>query len=217
MEQFQDFLNSGLGSGLAIVIAAAIFLAMTGLFFKKAKFNLRAMVYAALALSIAFVLSYFRLFPMPQGGSVTPLSMFFVSIIGIWFGPGVGLVSGVTYGFLRIVQGAWIIHPMQFLLDYPLAFGMLGLAGFFWKHKHGMYIGFVVAVVGRFIMSTLAGWIYWIGIDTPGSLWMSMSYNGPFMFAEMAISLAIIVLPPVRHALNHVKRYITISSAKQGG
>jgi len=206
MQYFQDFLNSALGQGLTVVTAAVTFICLSGLFFRVKGFSVRALTYTGIALASAFLLSYVRLFSMPQGGSVSPMSMFFVTLVGFWFGPAIGLVGGITFGILQVVQGAWVIHPMQFLLDYPLAFGMLGLSGFFWKVKGGMYIGFIVACLGRFVMSTLAGWIYWIGVDQPGALWGSMVYNGSYIFTEMALTLAIIFVPQIRHALDYVKK-----------
>jgi len=205
MQAFEAFLRSDIGNLVVFLVAAVLFIGLSGFFFKRSNISLKTLTYTGLALSIAFMLSYLRLFPMPQGGSVSPLSMFFVSIIGFWFGPAIGLVSGISFGLLQVVQGAWVIHPIQFLLDYPLAFGMLGLSGFFYKMKGGLYIGFIVACLGRFAMATLSGWIYWIGLDTPGSLWASMVYNGSYIFTEMGITLVIILIPAVRHALMHIK------------
>lgn len=36
---------------------------------------------------------------------------------------------GFVYGLLQSMQDPYIIHPAQFLLDYPIAFAMAGLAG----------------------------------------------------------------------------------------
>jgi len=213
MQEFQDFLRSDLGSLITFAAAGIGFFVFSGVFFKKANFSLRALTYTGLSLSIAFMLSYITIYSMPQGGSVTPLSMFFVTLIGFWFGPAIGLVSGISYGLLQVVQGAWVIHPIQFLLDYPLAFGMLGLSGFFSKMKGGMYIGYIVACFGRFVMSTLAGWIYWFAL-APGSLWASILYNGSYMGLEMILTLIIIAIPAVRHALNHVKNHVVSEFAE---
>jgi thiamine transporter len=213
LERIENFINSDLGGLVAFLSAGAVFLAISGIFLKRVKLSVKAMTYSGLALSVAFMLSFISLYAMPQGGSITPMSMFFVAIIGFWFGPAFGMAAGVAYGFLQVVQGAWFIHPVQFLLDYPLAFGMLGLTGFFWKMRAGLYIGFIVACVGRFIMSALAGWIYWIGVDTPGSLWASMLYNGSYVFPEMLLTLVVISIPAVRHGLNHLKSRVNTESA----
>ena len=209
MEQFQDFLRSDIGIFITFLVAGISFIGLSGIFFKRAKISMKTLTYTGLAMSIAFMLSFITIYTMPQGGSLTLMSMFFVSIIGFWFGPAIGLVAGLSYGLLQIVQGAWVIHPIQLLLDYPLAFGMLGLSGFFYKMKGGLYIGFIVGCLGRFVMSTLAGWFYWIGIDSPGSLWASMLYNGSYVFPEMALTLVVISIPAVRHGLAHIKATVT--------
>ena len=169
------------------------------------RFTLKAMTYAGLALAIAFVLSYARILSMPAGGSITLMSMFFVSLVGFWYGPVVGITAAATYGLLQMVQGAYVIHPVQFLLDYPLAFGMLGLSGFFRNFRGGVYIGFVVGAIGRFVMSTLAGWIFWIGVDTPGAMWGSIVYNGTYIFPEIGLTLVIMLMPPMYYALQVLK------------
>ena len=48
-------------------------------------------------------------------------------------GPKVGITTGVIYGIIQFIILPYAIDPIQVLLDYPLAFGVLGLAGFFQK------------------------------------------------------------------------------------
>ena len=40
-----------------------------------------------------------------------------------------------VYGVLQAVQNPWLIHPAQFILDYPVAFAAIGLGGIFTKIK----------------------------------------------------------------------------------
>jgi len=209
MQTFFDFLMGDFGAIAALLAAGLLFIVFSGRLFKRANFSSRALAYTGLTLALAFILSYLRIFPMPQGGSVTLLSMFFVALIGIWFGPGIGLVSAISYGFLQLVQGAYIIHPIQFLLDYPVAFGMLGLSGFFYRAKGGLYIGFVVACLGRYVAHTLSGWVYFGHFAPEGThpLIYSIIYN-LYVPAEMAITLLVIALPPVRHGLAQVRKTI---------
>lgn len=213
MRGLQGFLRGDFGQLAALAAGALLFLIVVGQLFKKADMSAKAMTFAGLALSIAFVLSMFRLFPMPMGGSVSPLSMFFVSVIGFWFGPAVGLVSGVAFGLLRLAQRPYLIHPIQMLLDYPLAFGMLGLSGFFWKHRRGLFIGFIVACTGRWVMATLSGWWFFghFAWDGWNALPFAMAYNGLYIFAEMVITLIIIIIPPVYTAIMRVT-----NSAREG-
>ena len=202
-----------LGAFITLLIGVVLFLALSGLLFKKSNMSTRVLAYAGLSLAIAFVLSYFRLWPMPMGGSVSPMSMFFVTFIGFLFGPAVGLVSGLSFGLLQFAQGPMVLHPFQLLLDYPLAFGMLGLSGFFYKAKGGLYTGFIVAVTGRFIMHVISGYFFFGQYAPEGThpLWYSIVYNASYIFAEAGITIVIILIPQVKNAIAHVKNQVIAS------
>jgi thiamine transporter len=45
------------------------------------------------------------------------------------YGAKKGLLIGLLYGLLQAVQDPWLIHPAQFMLDYPIAFSCITLAG----------------------------------------------------------------------------------------
>jgi thiamine transporter len=145
-----------------------------------------------------------------MGGSITPMSMFFVTFIGFLFGPAIGLVSGLSYGLLQFAQGPMVLHPFQLLLDYPLAFGMLGLAGFFRNAKGGLYVGFIVAVIGRFVMHVISGYFFFAQYAPEGMnpLWYSVTYNAGYIFTEAALTVLILLLPQVKKAISHVKNQI---------
>ena len=204
MSATQEFLRTGIGQTIIFLVAGALFLGVTGALFKKAKMNIHSMTTISLAISLAFLLSFITPFSMPQGGSVTFMSMFVVSLIGFWFGPAIGITAGLSYGLLQTIQGVWIIHPIQFLLDYPIAFSMLGLSGFFRNMKFGMQIGFVVAATGRFIISTIAGF-YWLQgtyDNFIATLISSAIYNSLYIFPEIIGTLIIISIPSVLGAIN---------------
>jgi len=203
-----------LGAFLTLIIGVVLFLALTGFLFKRSNISTRVLAYAGLSMAIAFALSYFR-FSWPMGGSVTPMSMFFVTFIGFLFGPAVGLVSGLSYGLLQFAQGPMVLHPFQLLLDYPLAFGMLGLSGFFYKAKGGLYIGYIVAVFGRFVMHTISGYFFFAQYAPDGMnpMWYSITYNAGYISIEAALTLIILVIPQVKNAVAHVKNQIVSTSS----
>ena len=207
MRDVQTFMRGDLGQMLAFLVAGLLFFVVVGQLFKRSKMSLRAMTYAGLLMAVAFILSYLTLFSMPFGGSVTPISMFFVTLIGFFFGPAIGLVSALSYGLLQLVQRPTIVHPIQLLLDYPLAFGALGVSGFFWKAKNGLYIGFLVAVTARWLMHTISG-VWFFGQFAPegwNPLPYSMAYNASYIVAEAIITSIIIAIPAVRHAIYKVR------------
>jgi len=174
------------------------------------KLQTKQLVFCAMAMALSIVTSFIKLYDFPFGGSITLCSMLFVCLIGYWYGPKVGLTTGFAYGLLQLVTGPYIVFPLQVLVDYPLAFGALGLSGFFWKSKHGLIKGYLAGVLGRYFFAVLSGWLFfgtyaWEGWDP---LPYSLAYNGAYLFAEAAITLIILALPPVQKAMNYVKTQV---------
>lgn len=167
----------------------------------------KKLVYSAMGIALALVTSYFKLWNMPMGGSVTLLSMLFISLIGYWFGAKYGIVTGAAFGILQFIINPYMLSVPQVLLDYPLAFGALGLSGFFHNHKNGLQIGYVVGVLGRFVFSTLSGVVFFASYAPEGmNPWVySIAYQGSYLGAEAVLTLIIISLPPVARALKLVK------------
>ena len=117
----------------------------------KTKLTTKQLTYSAVALALAMVCSMIKFANLPMGGSCTLCSMLFIVLIGYWYGPYVGLTVGFAYGLLQFIMEPIFYTLPQMLIDYPLAFGALGLAGFFAGKKHGLQIGYIVGVIGRYI------------------------------------------------------------------
>ena len=168
----------------------------------------KKLVYSAMGIALAMVTSYIKVWEMPMGGSVTLLSMLFVCLIGYWFGPKYGLITGAAFGLLHLILNPYMVSIPQVLLDYPLAFGALGLSGFFCNKKYGLQIGYVVGVLGRFVFSTLSGVVFFASYAPEGmNPWVYSSlYQGTYLGAEGILTLILISLPPVTRALNTIKR-----------
>jgi thiamine transporter ThiT len=81
-------------------------------------------------------LSYVKVFSLPQGGSVTAGSMVPVIWLSLRRGPITGILACTLYGLVQLVVEPFVYHPVQVLLDYPVAFGMLGISGFFQKRPY---------------------------------------------------------------------------------
>ena len=181
--------------GMAVLVVFFVLLIVLALIVTGKKMKLanmtRQLVFSAMAMALATVLSELRLWRMPLGGSVTPFSMLRICLIGYWFGPAAGILS-----------------IPQLLVDYPLAFGALGLSGFFWKAKNGLLKGYICGVVGRFIFAALSGFLFFASYAPEGMhpLWYSVTYNGSYIFAEAALTVVILLLPPVKKALASVKQ-----------
>lgn len=175
---------------------------------KKKRFNTRQLVFSAAAMALAVVTSMIKLFDMPFGGSVTLCSMLFICLIGYWYGLGGGLMAAVAYGFLQLIIDPYIISIPQMLTDYILAFGALGLSGIFADKRHGLIRGYLLGIFGRFVFSFLSGMIFFgsYGADYGMSAPLySFLYNGSYIAAEGAVTVAVLLLPPVAKGLLRVK------------
>lgn len=172
------------------------------------KINAKHIAFAAMAVALAVATSMIKLIKLPMGGSVTLFSMFFIVLVGYWYGIKMGLTAALAYGVLQLLLDLYILNIPQVLLDYILGFGALGLSGVFSKSKHGLVKGYIVGVIGKFICSFLSGWIFF-AVYTPeffnSAVLYSIAYNGSYIGLEAVITLIIISLPPVNKALAYVK------------
>ena len=100
----------------------------TNLDVQRVRILSEASIFIALTIVLKNILP--PLFQMPQGGSVSIAGL----VPLLWFalrrGLKWGVFAGFLYGLIHIfLPGSYIIDPVQGLLDYPLAFATLGLAG----------------------------------------------------------------------------------------
>lgn len=173
------------------------------------KVSTKQLVFGAAAIALAMVTSMIKVFSMPMGGSVTLLSMLFIVLVGHWYGPAAGMIAGAAYGLLQFVIEPYFFTIPQVIVDYPLAFGALGLSGFFRKPGSGLTAGYLAGVAGRCFFSFLSGWIFFgsyagdYGMAAPI---YSIAYNGSYLGAEALITVLIIDLLPVKKALAHIRK-----------
>ncbi|MCM1040784.1 MAG: energy-coupled thiamine transporter ThiT [Ruminococcus sp.] len=220
-EGYYSLTTAGTAAFIAIIV---ILLLLTALLRsrvdtqdKKSKtFSARQLVFSAMALALGFATSYIKIIHMPWGGSVTLCSMLFVTLIGYWYGPKIGLSAGFAYGILQFVQGGggYILSPMQACMDYILAFAALGLSGFFYKKNNGLIRGYLLAVFIRGLFHSIGGYLYWMDYmpdNFPKSLASiyPIAYNYAYILIEAAITIVILLLPPVKQAMNRVKAMAT--------
>lgn len=200
--------------GIAMIVAAIALLLIAAAMIRhrnaerKQAFTTKQLVYSAAAIALASVCSMIKLFEMPLGGSVTMLSMLFIVLIAYWYGPYVGVMTAIAYGLVQFVLEPIFYTIPQMFLDYPLAFGALGLAGFFHRKKYGLQVGYVVGVAGRFVFATLSGYIFFASYAPEGMhpLAYSIGYQASYLIPETVVTLVVISIPAVARALSRVKR-----------
>ncbi|MDL2264650.1 energy-coupled thiamine transporter ThiT [Synergistaceae bacterium OttesenSCG-928-I11] len=149
----------------------------------------RAMVECALCVALSVVFSYIKFFRMPQGGSIT-LEMAPLLYLAYRRGAGWGIAAGAMSGALQMLLGGYVVHPVQALLDYPLAFACLGLAGL--SRAHPLLASFV-AVAARLFCHVLSGVVFFSQyVPEWQNPWVySGVYNASFMVPSMIISGAL--------------------------
>ena len=173
----------------------------------------KKLVFCAMGVALSMVTSYIKLWHMPMGGSITLMSMFFVTLIGYWYGFRWGIMTAIAYGALQLILDPYIVSIPQLVCDYILAFGSLGLSGLFKNRKNGLYKGYIIGVTGRFIFTFLSGVIFFgmyaadYGMSAP---LYSFLYNGGYIVPELVLTLIIISLKPVRNVLERAKTMATI-------
>ncbi len=178
--------------------------------------NTRCLSLAGVTVAMSFGLSYIKIFEMPQGGSITLFSLLPVMIFSYIYGTKKGVFVCLIYGVLQAIQDPWIIHPAQFLLDYPVAFAAIGLSGAFANLKAfnklpqvAFLVGGILAGVIRFLSHVLSG-VFAFASTYAGDLdsWLySLGYNS-FVFIDLAIVLAVgMVVFSSKSFLKELKKY----------
>ena len=204
---------------------------------------------SAMLLAVAIVLELIsKMFipEMPFGGQITLVSMLPVVLISYRHGVKWGLISGVTYALLEMAIGAKTVaaafQPGYFgddtmivnalimcLLDYVVAFTVLGLGGIFRdrveKPATALMLGSLVALGARYLAHIasgyilFSGWAEWFFTQEGFPAWgaqlveslspemlgltYSAVYNGMYMVPELVITAVVAVLL----AKNHLNRH----------
>jgi len=193
------------------------------------------MVITAMLLAIGAVLSVFQPFQLPFGGGITLASMLPVVLIAFLFGTRWGLFSAFIFSLLQLLFGLKTVSAFFLpgdsqmvlykalivcLIDYILAYTMLGFGGifkrFFKKDTLSLTLGSVFALSLRYLMHIISGavffgsWAEWFftqeGFYAFGekitesfsgaslALIYSVFYNGTYMLPEIIITA---VLAPI--------------------
>ena len=199
---------TGLGYGALVALMLVLLILACYLTGDKAKLKTKHLVFSAVAMALAMITSFLKLFEAPMGGSVTLFSMLFICCIGYWYGLRTGIMTGVAYGLLQLISDPYIISLPQMITDYLLAFGALGLSGIFCNKKNGLVKGYIVGVLGRYLFAFLSGLIFF-GMYAEGSGMSapvySLAYNGSYLGCEAAITLIVLAIPAVNRAFAKVK------------
>lgn len=152
-------------------------------------------VFSALSAALYAV----RPFTLPFGGSITLGSMVPVMWLSLRRGFRIGMITGAIFGGIALFEDLILVGaaniiatPLQAALEYPIAFGVIGLTGLF-RNKSA-----VVAVAGagfsvfiRFLIHYFVGVFVWANVYSfppEWGLWLWPAvYNGSFLAVEFII------------------------------
>ena len=178
---------------------------------RKAVMTILILAECAMMIAMATVLSMFKLFTLPQGGSVTIASMVPLVLVSYRHGLKWGIGTAFVHSLLQMLLGFYPPPAQTFmafvgviLLDYVLAFTVLGTAAFFGKpfknRIASVAVGATVVGVLRFLCSFLSGILIWSSYTPEGTpVWLySLTYNGGYMLPEIIITVVVaVILVPV--------------------
>ena len=216
-ERLSGFFSSPTGIGATVIVCCLILIMIAGVLYRKKQFSVRVSTISAMCIALSAVLSIIEPIRLPQGGSTTAFSMLFIVLIGYWFGPEAGILAGVADGLLNLAINPYVIHPIQLLLDYPFAFGALGISGLFRNFLRnnrigksnvkfdGLCIGYIVAALARWFMHFMSGFVFFstfAGDSNP--VIYSAVYNFSYILPEMILTLIVLTIPAFRNAIDAV-------------
>ncbi len=177
----------------------------------KKKSEIQKLAICAMLVALGTVASFIKLFSFPTGGSITFFSMLFICLAGYFYGPTTGVITAVVYGLLQFAIEPYVLFPLQVVVDYVLAFGVMGLSGLVCNKKHGLIKGYIIAVIGRYIFAVLSGWIFFgeYAWDGWNPLPYSLAYNAIYIFAEAAVTVIILCIPAVSGVFERTKKSLS--------
>lgn len=196
--------------------------------------RVQVMIEVALSIALALVLGWLRPFRMPFGGSIA-LDMLPIMVVAVRRGLMPGLTAGVLYGLVNLMLDPYVIHPAQFVLDYPLAFAAVGLAGLWapaWRRaalasrlaRAVWTIALPALVAGaaaRFLAHWVSGIVFFAENAPSGQpVWLySLIYNGTYWLPSLAGCLVagLAVLPILERVTPSVARGLAVPSAGPTG
>ncbi len=168
--------------------------------------KVRILAECAILVAVGTVLAQIQLFRMPNGGSVTAVSMLPFILISFRHGNNWGLLAGFANSLLQMLLGGVYAPPAgtatalvgAVLLDYILAFTLLGLADGFARMFNGklslrtVSFGTFAVCLIRFLCSFVSGFLIWGSLtqDGFGAVTFSLIYNGSYMLPETIITVA---------------------------
>ncbi len=199
--------ESGFNSTLLYVFSAVLIAFIVSLSFivgrkNKKPFTSKTIAFAGICLALSFTLSFIKFeAAWIQGGSITLISFLPICLFSYVYGMKKGLLVGVIYGLLQAVQDPFIVHPAQFLLDYPVAFSTIAISGLLTdlrvlsnrpriKFAIGAALTGLLRYVSHVISGVFAFGAYALDAEATNFLTYSAIYN-TYVFIDIALVVVV--------------------------
>lgn len=203
---------------IACAVLVLLIIVLATLFTKPKKnakphWKAKKLVFSAVCLALAFLLSYLEPYKLPWDGSATLFSMLFICLVGNWYGLRTGLTVAFTYSILQFIKGGgtFILTPLQVCCDYFFAFTALGFSGVFAGKKNGLIKGYLLGIFLRGAFHSLGGYFYWMDYmpdNFPKALTAvyPIVYNYSYLLLEGVVTVLLLCIPAVKSAFCQIKR-----------
>ena len=180
--------------------------------------QVRILAESAVMIALATILNSIKIYTMPEGGSSTLGAMVPMLFLSLRRGVKVGIAAGAIFGILDVYFEPFVYNPAQFLLDYPFAYGALGLAGLFSQEVKGAsnegrvtpallsVMAVAVGIFGRFVCHFFSGLIFFASYAPAGEnpALYSAIYNASYLIPEFFIS-SFVVSILIARGVNRVR------------
>jgi thiamine transporter len=165
--------------------------------------------------ALSAVLYTVRPFTLPYGGAVTLGSMVPTMWLSLRRGVRVGVIAGAVFGILALFidilllgASAIIATPIQAVIEYPIAFGLIGLTGTFHRKTVSFATaGAALSVFLRFLVHYFVGVFVWYYVYAfpagYGQYVWPLVYNGSFLIVELIISAILLAILVRRGTLDY--------------
>ena len=170
---------------------------------------------------VSLIMAQFKILELPRGGSVTYCGMLVLYLVAYFYGPIYGMGAGFLYGTLKLLVhmlvGGWGSAPMaDLILEYCIAYAVIGIGGILHEKKYGLQTGYCLGVFCRFLVHLAAGVLFYASPEKTSAqnLLYSAQYNGGYLLAEGIASFLILCIPPVREAIDYL-RFISTTDEEE--
>ena len=168
----------------------------------------RILVEAALMVALAVLLNMIKVYTLPTGGSITAAAMAPIVLLSVRRGWKWGLLGSGATALLQMLMDGVLVPAGEglgqfvgvLLLDYILAFMVLGLAGLFAKPMGQRAFAVPVAsccvTLLRYLCHFTSGIVLWGAYAPEGTpVWLySLTYNGSYMIPETIITALVVTI-----------------------